>query len=225
MTRRLVTFRGVRNSCRQLRGLSAVAVAAVVLGCASTGSSRKEPTPRDDFIECRQIVVRAMAGVDTALHALDRISVEANQNPRAAYQAFAKSVHRLEVGSIKVRTRMEAMRARGDAYFEHWETYLAGVENEQTRRLAKEHRPALKRSFEQAQSAAQQVREGFRPFLSDLQKLRAVLEAQPTLAGIDAQKALILEAKDKGQRVEQGLDRVLAEMNTMMALLRVKNQG
>jgi hypothetical protein len=60
----------------------------------------------------------------------------------------------------------------------------------------------------------------FRPFLSDLQKLRAVLEADPTLARIDAQKALLLAAKDKGRQVQQGLDRILAEMNSMTTLLR-----
>jgi len=220
MTIRLVTRTGVRNPCRRLRWLSPVAVAAVLLGCASTETAQKEPTPRQDFIEFRRIVVEAMGHVDRALHALDKICVEAHRDPRPAYQAFARAVHRLEVDSIKVRARTQAMRARGGAYFEHWEAYLAGVNNKEVRQLAEEHRPALKRSFEQAQSASQQVREGFRPFLSDLQKLRAVLEADPTLARIDAQKDLILEAKDKGRRVEQGLDRILAEMNSMTALLR-----
>ena len=126
---------------------------------------------------------------------------------------------RIEVDSIKVRARTHAMRARGDAYFEHWREYLATVKNQQVRNLAEEHQPELKQSFEQLHLAATQVREGFRPFLSDLQKLRAVLEADPTLARIDAQKDLILAAKDKGRQVQQGLERVLAEMNSMTALL------
>jgi hypothetical protein len=112
------------------------------------------------------------------------------------------------------------MGARGDAYFEHWEAYLAGVKNEQVRQLAEQHRPALKQSFEQAHLASQQVREVFRPFLSDLQKLRAVLEADPTLARIDAAKGLILAAQDEGRQVQQGLDRILGEMNSMTAMLR-----
>ena len=60
----------------------------------------------------------------------------------------------------------------------------------------------------------------FRPFLSDLQKLRAVLEADPTLARIDAAKGLILAAQDEGRQVQQGLDRILAELNSMTAMLR-----
>ena len=123
------------------------------------------------------------------------------------------------MGSIKVRAHTQAMRARGDAYFEHWEESLARAKNEQVRRLAEEHRSQLQQSFEEARLASQQVREAFRPFLSDLQKLRAVLEADPSLARIASQKSLILAAKDKGRQVQQGFDRILAEMNSMTAML------
>ena len=161
-----------------------------------------------------------MGQVDTTMRALEEVSAQANRDPRPAYAAFAKAVHRIEVDSIKMRAHTQAMRARGDAYFERWEKYLAGVDNEQVRQLAEEHRPDLKQSFQQAHMASQQVREVFRPFLSDLQKLRAVLEADPTLARIDSAKSLILAAQEKGRQVQQGLDRILAEMNSMTAMLR-----
>jgi hypothetical protein len=220
MTSDAMKYSAIGNSRRCLRWLPATAIAAALIGCASTDTAPKEPTPRDDFREYRQNVVQAMGMVDTTMRAADEMSAQANRDPRPAYEAFAKAVHRLEVDSIKVRARTQAMRARGGAYFEHWEHYLAGVDNEQVRQLAEQHRPELKQSFEQAQQAAQQVREVFRPFLSDLQKLRAVLEADPSLARMDAQKSLILATKDKGRQVQQGLDRLLAEMNSMTALLR-----
>ena len=209
-----------RNLCSSLRWLLPAAVVAALTGCATTATAPTVPTPRADFIEYRQIVVQSMKLMDATLRSLDEISVQANRNPRPAYVAFAKAVHRLEVDSIKVRTRTHAMRARGDAYFAHWEEYLATVKNEQVRTLAQEHRPELKQCFEQVHLAARQIHEGFRPFLSDLQKLRAVLEADPTLARIDAQKGLILAAQDKGRQVQQALDRFLAEMNSVTALLR-----
>jgi len=220
MTKRVLRHVGIRNPGKCCRWLPAAVILAALIGCASTGTASKEPTPRDDFKEYRQIVVQAMGQMDGTLRALDEISTQANRDPRPAYEAFAKAVHRLEVDSIRVRARTQAMRARGDAYFERWEKYLAGVDNEQVRQLAEQHRPELKQSFAQAQQAAQQVREVFRPFLSDLQKLRAVLEADPSLARIDSAKSLLLAAKDKGRQVQQGLDRLLAEMNSMTAMLR-----
>jgi hypothetical protein len=211
---------GVGNAGKSLHWLPAAAIAAVLIGCASADTARKEPTPRDDFREYRQNVVQAMGLMDATMRAVDEISAQAYRDPRPAYEAFAKSVHRLEVDSIKIRASNQAMRNRGAAYFEHWEKYLAGVDNAHVRQLAEQHRPELKQSFEQAQQAAQQVREVFRPFLSDVQKLRAVLEAEPTLARINAEKSLILATKDKGRQVQQGLDRLLAEMNSMSALVR-----
>jgi ribosome-associated translation inhibitor RaiA len=211
---------GIRNSRGPSRWLPQAAVVAALIGCATPETGPKAPTPRADFIEYRQIVAQSMTLMDATLHSLDEISVQAHRDPHPAYAAFAQAVHRLEVDSIKVRARVHAMRARGDAYFEHWEEYLSTVKNKQVRELAEEHRPELKQSFEQLHLAATQIREGFRPFLSDLQKLRAVLEADPSLAHIDAQKGLILAAKDKGRQVQQGLDRILAEMNSMAALLR-----
>ena len=176
----LSAIRGaIRNSRNPARWLPLAAVVAVLLGCASTGSNPKAPTPRQDFQEYRQIVVLAMGQVAGTLRALEEVSVQANRDPREAYQAFARAVHRLEVDSIKVRARTQAMRARGDAYFEHWEESLAVAKNEQVRKLAEEHRAQLKQSFEEARLASQQVREVFRPFLSDVQKLRAVLGSRP----------------------------------------------
>ena len=220
MTLRSIIQAGIRNTRSPLRLLPQAAVVAALVGCATTETVSKAPTPRDDFNEYRNTVVECMSLMDATLHSLDEISVQARRDPRPAYQAFAKAVHRLEVDSIKVRARTQAMRARGDAYFEHWQEFLATVDSEPVRKLAEEHQAELKQSFEQVRLASQQVREVFRPFLSDLQKLRAILEASPTLAHIDAQKDLILAAKDKGRQVQQGLDRILAEMNSMVALLR-----
>jgi CRISPR/Cas system CSM-associated protein Csm2 small subunit len=211
---------GISKSRSPLHWCAQAAAVAALIGCASTETAPKVPTPRADFIEYRQIVVQSMNLMDATQHSLDEISVQAHGDPRPAYEAFAKAVHRVEVESVKMRARTQAMRARGDAYFEHWEEYLATVKNGQVRKLAEEHRPELKQSFEQVHLAATQVREVFRPFLSDLQKLRAVLESDPSLAHIDAQKGLMLAAKDKGRQVQQGLDRILSEMNSMTALLR-----
>ncbi len=204
----------------QVRWVAPMVVGAVLMGCASIETAPKTPTLRDDFLEYRELVVRAMARVDSTLRSLDEVSVQANADPRRAYKAFAKAVQDLEVGSIKVRERTQAMRARGDAYFERWQEYLASVPNEEVRRRAKEHEAELKQCFEGVRQGAQQAREAFRPFLTDLQKLRAVLEAEPTLARINAQKSLILDTKDKGREVQRGLDCILVEMNAVMALLR-----
>lgn len=169
MKMRLLLPQGTSSSCRHLQWLSAAALAATLLGCASARTAAKQPTLRQDFREYRQLVVGAMTQVDATLRALDQVEVQARNNPRSAYKAFAKAVQQIEVDSVRVRERTAAMRARGDAYFEHWEEYLSSVRREGVRQLAEEHRAELKKSFEEIHAGSQQARETFRPFLSNLQ--------------------------------------------------------
>ena len=210
----------LNSSCRSVGRLFAIALLAALVGCTGTRSATQAPTPRQDYQVYRQLVVSGITQVASALGALDNLCAEANRNPRLAYEHFAKAVERLEVDSITVREHTRAMRARGDAYFEHWEERMAGSDNPAVRQRAAEHREQLKQSFEAMLAAGQQVREHFPPFLAELQKLSAVLDQEPTLAGIAGQKDLILSADEKGKQVQEGLERILAEMNTITALLR-----
>ncbi len=208
------------SSRRTLRWLALVALAAALVGCKGTDSARTTPTPQQDFQTFRKLVVSGIAQLDAVLDALDGLSAQANQDARPAYQTLNRAMQTLQVDSVKMRERTQAMRLRGDAYFEHWEEWLAGVNDEGTRRRAAEHREELKRSFEALRAAAQQVREGFRPFLTDLQKVCVVLEQGPTLARINAHKSLIMATDEKGTELQHNLDKILAEMNTMTALLK-----
>jgi hypothetical protein len=203
-----------------LGGLSLIALAGTLVGCAGTGTAHKTPTPSQDYALYRQLLVSGIGQVDSTLRALDDLSARANRDPRPAYEAFARTVERLEVDSVRVREHTQAMRSRGDAYFEHWEEWMAGGDNESVRQRAAEHREELRRSFEAVRASSEQVRKDFRLLLTDLQKLCAVLEQEPTLAHIDAQKELILAADEKGETVEHGLERILSEMNTITVLLR-----
>lgn len=205
-----------RNVCR----LSGITLVAALLGCTSIRVARNAPTPGQDYQVYRQLVVSGVAQVDAALRGLDNLCAQATQNPRPAYNHFAKAVQRLEMDSLKVREHTQAMHARGDAYFEHWEEDMAGADNPTARQRAAAHREQLKQSFAVVLAAGQQVGEHFPLFLAELQKLSAVLDQEPTLMGVAAQKALIMLADEEGKRVQDGLERILAEMNTMTALLR-----
>jgi hypothetical protein len=208
------------SSRRTLCVLAPLALAAALLGCRSADNARNTSTPQQDFQTFRQLVVSGIAQLDAALDALDGLSAQANRDARPAYQTLVRALETLEVESVKVRERTQAMRTRGDAYFEHWEEWLTGANDQAARRRAGEHREELQRSFEAVRAASQQVREGFRPFLTDLQKVCVVLEKGPTLARINAHKSLIMAADEKGTALQRNLDKILAEMNTMTALLK-----
>jgi hypothetical protein len=197
-----------------------VAAAAGWFGCATTRQACNAANTAEDVAAFRQIVVQFTEAVGKTMQSLDQVIVQANRDPRKAIDDFALSVHRLEVDSVAARARTAAMRARGSAYFEQWQAHLAAAKDERVRKLAEEHRDKLKQSFEQGRLAMQQAREVFKPFLSGLKELRAVLESNPTLPGVDGAKESIRTARKQGRQVQEGLEAVLAELNTMATTLR-----
>src|SRR5262249_46577161 len=140
----LPALRATSRSQKYMGWLSSLAIAGALVGCAGPGKADKASTPLEDYQLYRQLVVSGIDQVDSTLRALDDLSAQANRDPRPAYEAFARAVERLEVDSVKVREHTQAMRARGDAYFEHWEQWIAGSDDEAVRQLAADHREALR---------------------------------------------------------------------------------
>jgi hypothetical protein len=204
--------------------LSLVLAATVVLetGCANTGVSRQANEAGAGVAEFRQVVFKVRIALSATLTALDQLTVDADGNLRTAFRRFDESLHQLEVDSVQARARADAIRARGDAYFEEWEEQLSGAGNDQSGQAALERRAQLRRTFGEIRRTSQQAREEFKPFLSNLRDLRVVLGNDLSLTGIDAAKVLILKTQADGRRVERALDEVLAELNSVAAAVKSK---
>jgi hypothetical protein len=160
--------------------------------------------------------------VGAVLRSLDAVAKHADHDPRPAFQRFDEALHQLEVVSIKTRARADAMRARGDAYFEEWEQDLSGAGDEHTRRAAVERRAQLRQTFAKIRRNSQQVREEFKSFLSNLRDLRILLGNDLTVTGIDAAKTVLLRTNSDGLRVQQALSGVVAELNSVAAILSAR---
>ena len=63
------------------------------------------------------------------------------------------------------------------------------------------------------------ARDQFNTWLADLKDLQKYLSNDLTIGGIDAAKELIGKTKTEGQGVQQSMDKVIAELNTIVATL------
>ena len=122
-------------------------------------------------------------------------------------------MQRLEVDSFKIRARAQAIRARGDAYFEQWHEQLRSVKDPVARQLAEQRHDRLQERFAQIRLDSQQTREAFQPFMAGLRRLRNGLENDPGIAGTDSMKELIRKTRDNGQKVQAGLAAMLGELD------------
>lgn len=200
--------------------LALLGVGLVLLaGCATKPEDRNASAPREDLAEYRQIAVDAQKVVKATLQSLGR-TVARTPCPHRAFKTFTKDVQRLEVDSFKVRARAQAIRTRGQAYFERWQEHLASVQDPEVRKLAEQRRDHLQERFTQIRLHTQQAREAFQPFMAGLRRLRNGLENDPAVAGTDSMRDLIRTTRDHGLKVEAGLTAILGELDAVAAMLK-----
>jgi hypothetical protein len=151
--------------------------------------------------------------------ALDKIVATATTDPRKAFGAFDKAVPNVDDAAKKAKKRAEDMKAKGQDYFKDWEKELGEVKNPDIRRLAEERKAKLQATFGSIKGFMEPARDQFNSWLGNLKDLRTYLSNDLTIGGIDAAKDLIAKTKTEGHAVQQTLDKVIAELNTIVAAL------
>jgi hypothetical protein len=195
------------------------AALSLLAGCAGKTEAPKAFSPREDLAEYRQVAVDAHKIVQATLVSLDRTAAQV-PCPPSVLKAFAKDVQRLEVDSFRIRARAQAIRDRGEAYFEQWHEHLRNVKDPATRRLAEERREHVQERFAHIRVTTQAAREAFQPFLAGLHRLRNGLENNPASASTDATKELIRTTRENGRKVETNLEAILGELDAVAAILK-----
>jgi len=188
-------------------------------GCVTKPQDPNASAPREDVAELHQIVVDAQQLVRATLQSLDRTATRTPCPPRA-WRTFARDIQRLEVDSFKVRARAQAIRTRGQAYFEQWQERLASVQDPEVRRLAEQRREHLQERFSRIRLHAEQARAALQPFMAGLRRLRNELENDPAATGTDSMKELIRNTRDNGQKVEADLTAIRQELDAVAAMLK-----
>ena len=191
----------------------------LVCGCASTASDRDKPQPRDGVAEYRQVALDARKAMQAALSSLASVSAQSNRCPPKVLREFSVKMQRLQVDSIQLRARAQAMQARGDAYFERWHEHLARVKDPEVRAIAESQRPALEASFRRIKMMSQEGREAFGPFQMSLRRLRNALETDPASISAGPTQDWIGTAKEKGEHVERCLACIVGELDSVRAML------
>jgi flagellar biosynthesis chaperone FliJ len=169
--------------------------------------------------ECRDEVVDVKKAVDTAMAALDKIVAQAAVDPRKAFKEFDKSVPKIESAAAKARKRAEEMREKGKEYFTVWEKELAEVNDPKIRELAQQRKEKLQSTFDNIKTHLTPAKEQFNTWLTNCKDLQKYLNQDLTIAGIDAAKDLFAKTKTDGMALQQTLDKVITELNSVVAAI------
>jgi phage-related tail protein len=211
------------KSIQVFRSLTFAALGVAGLVFASPGAHAAGYKLADkvgaDIADFRDEIVDVKKAVDATLAALDKIVADATVDPRKAFKEFDKSVPRIESEAAKAKKRAEEMKARGKEYFDKWEKDLAGVNDPDIRKLAEARRNKLQATFAEIKTTMEPARDQFNSWLAHLKDLHKYLSQDLTIGGIDAAKELIAKSRKEGAAVQQMLDTVIAELNTVVATI------
>jgi len=197
-----------------------VAAAQLLTAAPVTAAGYKQAEKTGAGIaEFRNEILEVKKEVDATMLALGQVVTTADTDPRKAYQEFEKAVPRIDAAASKTKKRAEAMRVTGQTYFQKWEKELAALNNPEIRKLAEERKAKLQAVFGNIKTFMEPARDQFNAWLSDLKDLQKYLSNDLTVGGIDAAKELVAKTQTEGQAVQQTLDKVIAELNTIVATL------
>jgi len=201
--------------------LAALGVAGLLLaGSSASGAGYKlADKVGTDIAEFRDEIVDVKKAVDATLASLDKIVASATTNPRNAFKSFDSSIPKIDSAAAKAKKRADDMKARGKEYFDKWEKDLAGVSDPEIRKLAEERKAKLQTAFANIKTTMEPARDQFTAWLAPLKDLQKYLGQDLTIGGIDAAKDLIAKSKAGGTEVQQSLDKVIAELNTVVATI------
>jgi len=211
------------KSIQPIRTLILAALGIGGLLLTSTGASAAGYKLADkvgvDIAQFRDEIVDVKKAVDATMAALDKIVAQATVDPRKAFKEFDKSVPHIDAEAAKAKKRAEDMKARGKEYFDKWEKEMAGVNDPEIRKLAEERKAKLQAAFGNIKTTMEPARDQFNPWLAHLKALQKYLSQDLTINGIDAAKDLIMKSKREGMEVQQMLDTVIVELNTVVATI------
>jgi hypothetical protein len=201
--------------------LPLIAGAGLFLTCGQTSAAGYKLADKvgESIAEFRDEVVGVKKEVDATLASLDKIVAQATVDPRKAFKEFEKNVPRIDSAAGKARKRAADMKEKGKDYFSKWEKELAAVNDPAIRKLAEERKVTLQAAFNNIRNSMEPARDQFNAWLLNLKDLQKYLNNDLTIGGIDAVKDLLAKNKSEGRAVQQNLDKVIAELNTVVATI------
>jgi hypothetical protein len=197
----------------------------LVTSCTGSKFAANPPQPGSGIQEYREITQESVAAVQATLRALDKVNAQAECCPRKVFDAFSTQVQNLQVASLRVRARSQAIQTRGDAYFQDWHESLSRVKDPKVRGLAQRFRPELQRAFANVKAASQEARTAYKNFSSGLLTLQSGLETDLHKIQMSETRDLIQITRKSGDQVLQSLATIQKELRTMSDLLTPAETG
>ena len=142
---------------------------------ADSGEKAKEVKARIDATRAESAKIRQQIGV--TLEELNRMK-KSNVELRPQLEKFSAELVKMEGQAKIAQERGGTMGEKGKAYFKTWEEQINAISNAEIREQATKRYAKRAKSYGKISKAAMEARDELRPFMSDLNDIKKLLDSE-----------------------------------------------
>jgi hypothetical protein len=187
-------------------------------GCKSSGPDRLDNVVRG-LKNTRDGLLQGQKQIDTMSAALGQLVTTQPANLRPAFDKFTSELSNTQSMAADIRSRADAMKARGAEHLAAWEAEMATISNPQIRALSEERRRAVREKIDSLAGNMRGARESFQPFMKDLEDIQKMLSNDLTGTGVATIKPIADGAIVHKDKVQQHLSAVTKELDEIATAL------
>ena len=193
----------------------ALAPAPLAIGA---DSAEQAAVIKEKIRDLRQESAQTRNQITLTLEELSRLSVKGVEL-RPQFEKFKFNLAKMEDRARIARERAISMKEKGQAFFSEWERQTKTIANEDIRKEAEKRIAKRKKSYGKILSTMEEAREELVPFMSDLNDVNKLLDAELSASSVASTKGLIRQANWHGEDVRESLSDVEKELDRVAAEL------
>jgi chromosome segregation ATPase len=200
-----------------LAGFLALALAPTPIASAADSADRAQAA-KAKMDSTRAEVAKIRHQVGLTLEELNRLQKE-NMDLRTQFKTFSAELVKMEEQATVARDRAFSMGEKGEVFFQAWEDQIKSIANAQIREEAMKRYNKRSKSYAKILKAMLEARDQLKPFMSDLNDFKKLLDSELTRASVGSTKTIMKQANwhgadvvDSLEDVEKELDRVSTEL-------------
>lgn len=194
---------------------AALAITLIALaGCASKNYQKGSDTG-SGLIDAANRITAGKTKIDAVLAPLNTLVSNPQGDLVGEFNKFNDAVSDLQSSAQDVKSRVAAMRANGNEYFQNWDQQLATIKNEDIKSQSADRKAAVQKQFMDIKRSYTAVQMAFEPFMSDLKDIQAALGTDLTTGGVTAISGSAQKTNQDANALKASMDQLASQFNQL----------
>jgi len=200
--------------------LASLLATPILFGCKASGGEAVQAQAAAGIAEFKASLVKGNSMLAASAESLKRLQASAKTDPRPGWTEWTNSVDALTSFANQIRANADEMRTNNAEYFRKWEEELGTVTDPKIRQRANARRKLLTDRYEKLQAKAQEVKETYASYNTQVHDLRKLISFDLTPKGIETAAPQIDAVNKTSAQVQKHITELLKQAEDVANELR-----